>query len=257
MRPMSCPRRLWSVLLVSWTAFGVLACSTPMRATERGLLRSSGTSYEPVAPVTWEPAGAPRAATSYAGGALGTTHVLLGVQEFDDASFWEPMESNATIALDSSYENLDDWIGFEWGAGVYFNDGDRATDGPVTPGVLDYNLDSDLEMYEASIGMRRTYLRTTSFRPYIGLGATAIYYEAERVESGAPVPPAVEDYRERIEHKRMTFGIYAHVGFELQLGENWMLGLDARALRGTDLPEMFGNGDVDYDRASFFVGFGG
>jgi len=249
---------------VSWSAFGVLACSAPMRATERGLLEPGGANYAPggasYAPggaVAWAPASAPMAAASYAGGALGTTHVMLGVQEFNDADFWEPIESKVMLAFDSSYENLDDWIGFEWGGGVYFNDGDRATDGPATPGVLDYSLDSDLEMYEASLGMRRTFLRKTSFRPYIGLGATAVYYEAEQIESGPPVPPAIDDYRARIDHKRMTFGIYVHAGFELQLGENWMLGLDARALRGTDLPEMFGHGDLDYDRASFFVGFGG
>lgn len=257
MRGMSFPRRWWSGVLVGWSAFGVLACSAPMRATGRGLLEPVGASHGAVAAVAWESASAPRAAASDAGGALGTTHVMLGVQELDDADFWEPLESSVTMALDSSYENLDDWIGFEWGGSVYFKEGDRATDGPATPGVLDYNLASDLEMYEASLGMRRTFLRTTSLRPYIGLGATAIYYEAEQIESGPPVPPAIDDHRARINHKRMTFGLYAHAGFELQLGQNWMLGLDLRALRGTDLPEMFGNGDVDYDRASFFVGFGG
>lgn len=256
---MSRPRRFWNAVPPALIALGALACSAPMRAPERALLAPLPASFEPVATPSFRGA-EPRPASAtpaYAGGALGTTHVLLGVQEFEDADFWDPMESNVTGAIDSSYENLDDWIGFEWGAGVYFNDGERATDGPVTPGVDDYKLDSDLEMYEGSLGIRRTFLRTTGFRPYIGIGATAIYYEAERVETGAPVPPAVDDYRKRYSHKRMTFGIYAHAGFELQLGENWMLGLDARSLRGTDLPEMFGHGDIDYDRVCLFIGFGG
>jgi hypothetical protein len=258
---MSRPNRPWIAAAAASTALGLAACSSAPRAPERVLLEPvAGPRFEPRA---FDPMVLPTvsraalAAPAYAGGALGTTHALLGGQEFEDTDFWDPIESNYSIAFDSSYENLDDWVGFEWGGGVYFNDGDRASDGPVTPGVLDYRLDSDLEMYEASLGVRRTFLRRTSFRPYVGLGATMTYYEAERIETGAPVPPDTVDYRQQIEHKRVTFGIYAHAGFEVQLGENWMLGLDARALRGTDLPEMFGHGDLDYDRVSFFVGFGG
>lgn len=253
--------RPWNAAVAVSTALGLAACSSAPRAPERVLLEPLGGSgfearnADPLAlPTTSRAARAP---VAYAGGALGTTHALLGAQEFEDTGFWDPIESNYSLAFDSSYENLDDWVGIEWGGGVYFNDGDRPSDGPVTPGVLDYRLDSDLEMYEASLGMRRTFLRTTMFRPYIGLGATMTYYEAERIETGAPVPPDTVDFRKRIEHKRVTFGVYAHAGLEVQLGENWMLGLDARVLRGTDMPEMFGHGDLDYDRVSFFLGFGG
>jgi hypothetical protein len=55
----------------------------------------------------------------------------------------------------------------------------------------------------------------------------------------------------------VTFGLYAHAGLEWQLSEYVMIGVDARVLRGTDLPNMMGNGDLDCERISLFFGYGG
>jgi opacity protein-like surface antigen len=214
-------------------------------------------SFLPAMPRSEETAAPMQGESSWRRPALGTTHILVGAQQYEDADFWDPIEDGWFVGLDSSYENVDDWFGVEWGGALRFDDGDRASDGPQTPGVLDYRLDSDIEAYEASIGVRRTFLRRSSFRPYVGVGASAIYYELERKETGAPVTPATENYSDKKEHKRVTFGLYAHAGLEWQLSEYVMIGVDARVLRGTDLPNMMGNGDLDCERISLFFGYGG
>lgn len=178
--------------------------------------------------------------------AIGTTRIMLGLQQLDE-DFWEPIDRLPFLGMETSYENTGDWIGFEWGGAVSFGDDSMGVDDP-SPGS---ELVVDIEFYEVYAGVYRSFLRGAALRPYVGAGVSVIFFDGEK-KLREPGQPTVEDDRDDF-----TLGFYAHGGLAYQFSENFQVGIDLRALVGTDADNIFGDGDVDYERASLFIGFGG
>ena len=96
------------------------------------------------------------------------------------------------------------------------------------------------------------FLRDTVLRPYVGAGLDLIYYDGEAKWYDDPTAARI-----RKVHKRMVFGLYAHAGVTYQLSEDLQLGLDIRQVFGTPDTNFFFDGDLDYQRVSLFLGWGG
>ncbi|MCY3004112.1 MAG: outer membrane beta-barrel protein [Planctomycetota bacterium] len=194
-----------------------------------------------------------REEVSYSVTTLGESHLLLGLQNFGSSQMWRPVDETWALALDTSYEDFGDVVGLEWGFALLFDNGYR-----YGPGSLPGSTETDdrrhmrLNLYEFSIGAHRTFLRDTALRPYVGAGLDFIYYDGEAKWYDDPTAARV-----RKTHKRLVFGLYAHAGITYQLSEDLQLGLDIRQVFGTPDTNFFFDGDLDYQRASLFLGWGG
>lgn len=191
--------------------------------------------------------------STYELSALGESHLMLGLQTFGSSKMWRPVDETWSIALDTSYEDFGDVVGLEWGFALLFDNGYR-----YGPGTLPGSTETDdrrhmkLDFYEFSIGAHRSFLRDTVLRPYVGAGLDFIYYDGEAKWYDDPTATRV-----RKTHKRMVFGLYAHAGVTYQLSEDLQLGLDLRQVFATPDTNFFFDGDLDYQRASIFLGWGG
>ena len=190
---------------------------------------------------------------SYETTALGETHVLLGLQTYDSTKMWRPVDETWSLALDTSYEDFGDVVGLEWGFAFSKDSGERGGASAIPGGTeTDDRCQVSLDFYEVSIGAHRSFLRDTDLRPFVGAGLDLIYYDAESIYYDDPATARV-----RKTHKRMTFGLYAHAGITYQFSEDLQIGFDLRQVFGTSQTNLFFNGDLDYQRASLFVGWGG
>ncbi len=190
---------------------------------------------------------------TYEATALGESHALLGLQTFDSTKMWRPVDETWSLALDTSYEDFGDVVGLEWGFAYLFDSGERGGAGSIPGGTeSDDRRNVSLHFYEFSIGAHRSFLRDTDLRPFVGAGLDLIYYDAESIYYDDPATARI-----RKTHKRMTFGLYAHAGVTYQLTEDVQLGFDVRQVFGTSQTNFFFDGDLDYQRAAFFIGWGG
>ena len=191
--------------------------------------------------------------SSYELSALGESHLMLGLQTFGASKMWRPVDETWSIALDTSYEDFGDVVGLEWGFALLFDNGYRYGSGSL-PGSTetDDRRHIKLDFYEFSIGAHRSFLRDTVLRPYVGAGLDLIYYDGEAKWYDDPTAARI-----RKVHKRMVFGLYAHAGVTYQLSEDLQLGLDIRQVFGTPDTNFFFDGDLDYQRVSLFLGWGG
>lgn len=161
----------------------------------------------------------------------GQLRLLLGMGQLDEDE-WAPTEEPILFGGEFVYQGRDSWLGFEFGTRL----------------AGDYeevnNVDLSLFVSELYAGPAMLFMRGSPVQPYIGAGVSLVLVYAD-AESGFV---AVED-------DDVSFGFYAHAGLAFKVGQ-FLMGVDARILTGTDL-DMFGTStDVDGEQYSLFFGFG-
>jgi opacity protein-like surface antigen len=171
---------------------------------------------------------------------------MLGHQFMDD-EFWGPVDDQAVIGFETAFETEGDVVGGEVGFAVASPQGEENIVDPIQ-GAGEFEV--ELDYYELYSGLHRTFLRGTRIQPYVGAGLSIIWWDAEK-RFNAPGQAERED-----EDDNFAFGAYVHGGLSIQLTENLQVGLDLRALYGTDVEDLFGAGDLDYQRIALFIGFG-
>jgi hypothetical protein len=152
--------------------------------------------------------------------------LYLGQRSLDEDN-WSPVEDQGAGQLEYSQENADDAIGWEVGFGGSSKDD--------TLGGFDVT-GSTGELYG---GVRKSF-GSGNVRPYIGGGLSFINAKVE-------VGSASED--------DSSVAMYLHGGVQFLLGPSFALGLDLRALFGSDITIAGVNGDADYGQAALTFGW--
>lgn len=146
----------------------------------------------------------------------------IGQRSLDDD--YSPVEDQAAVGFEFTHEGSDSAIGFE--AGVMGSGDDHSSDEGSTG-----------ELYA---GMRKTFGRDT-VRPYIGAGVSLIGVD---LDAGA------------IDDDDSSATAYAHVGVTIDVTSVVFVGIDARALFGSDVTLDGVDTDADYGQIAFVIGFG-
>jgi hypothetical protein len=152
--------------------------------------------------------------------------VYLGQRSLDEDD-WSPVEDQGALQLEYASESPDAAVGWEVGLGGSSDDD--------TFGGFDVT-GSTAELYG---GVRKTFGSGT-VRPYVGGGLSFINAEVE-------VGSASED--------DSSVAMYLHGGVQFLLGDSFALGLDLRALLGSDITIAGVDGDADYGQAALTLGW--
>ena len=160
--------------------------------------------------------------------------VLLGARRLDDSTAWDMLDEPVVFGVEFANRRRGSWFGFEGGFQAAYDD----------TNVLGVDVsDLFLEFY---LGGRITgdLGADGRFHPYLGLGGTLIYAEVTGEAGGLSVSD--DD---------TSLGLYGHAGVYVRLGQVFQLGLDARAVTGTDV-SLFGiASDADYTQLALLLGW--
>ena len=155
-----------------------------------------------------------------------------------DESQWSPVEDQVSFGFEFVHEPIDSLIGFEVGTQFGFS-GERIN----VPPTGDADVISTVsELYG---GAHKTFFRDATTQPYIGGGVTLLY--ALFATDFGNVTTSDED---------STAGLYVHGGVQTHVAKNFVIGLDLRAVFGTDITLFGSSGDADYGQVAFFLGIG-
>lgn len=226
----------WATLAVAWLACACAATQPARTYALEPVSIASATALERIA------VAAPSQQT-----ALGTTRIYFG-QESLDSDFWDPIDKQFDFGVETAFESFNDWAGGEWGF-LYSDKKDETSIVDPVAGPADYKVES--LKFEGYFGIHRTFLRGSNFMPYVGAGLSLFYYDAQK-NTDAPGLHRHDD-----DEGGFAYGAYAHGGLAVQVSENVQLGLDLRMVGFTDVNDLGGDGDIDYQRVAFFIGFGG
>ena len=164
--------------------------------------------------------------------------IKLGRMSLDDRAFWTDVNRPASFGIEADFREADSAIGPEFGF-AFGRDGDV---------FLNFGTDqSNSTFIEIYGGVRITgdFLPRKRLHPYIGVGATVILAELERVVG---LISTADD--------NATLGGYAHAGFYYDLNRVISVGVDGRTVFGTELDMFGGKTDADYEQLSFILGIG-
>lgn len=142
--------------------------------------------------------------------------------EVDDATVW-----GAEGLLGLTYEGL----GLEGGYARAEQDG-----GPLFSGTGSSNVDTD-EIY---VGLRQTWNTDSTVQPYVGAGAAWLDANAENTNGFKDDDHSAAGY------------VRAGLGFQFT---QFQIGIDGRALLGTDLEFEDQDTDLDYLQLLAFIGW--
>jgi hypothetical protein len=160
--------------------------------------------------------------------------VLLGARSLDDSTAWDQIDEPFAFGMEFASRRRGSWLGFEGGFQLAY---DEAT-------FLGVDVDDlFLELY---LGGRITGDLGPEGRihPYVGVGGSLTYAEVTGESGGLSVSD--ED---------SSIGLYGHAGVHVRLGGAFLLGLDARAVTGTDV-SLFGvDTDADYTQIALLMGW--
>lgn len=153
--------------------------------------------------------------------------LLVGQRMLDD-DYWSPAEDQLGFGVEFSRQTPGQAIGWEVGAAHSSDDGR----------VLGFEFEgSTTELYG---GVRSTFLgETETVRPYVGGGVSLIRGKGE-------VPGVSSD-------DDSSLAGYAHCGVLARVTRTLSIGLDLRALFGSDLTIAGVSGDADYVQASLVL----
>lgn len=164
---------------------------------------------------------------------VGHLSLLLGARSLDEDD-WSPVEDQFSLGAEFDWTGAGSALGFEVGLS-----GSAEDDHTRSAGV---GVDVEVELLEAYGGVRWSF-GEEQLRPYVGGGLS--YVEAQ-VEAEAGGASASDDDG--------SVGLYVHGGFQLDVSRHVIVGLDARALLGTDLDLAGASGDADYLQLAALVG---
>ena len=159
--------------------------------------------------------------------------VQVGMRSYDDL---EPVEDQTTLGLEYVYERPGDAFG--WGIGVSWGqqDGSESDGGATT--------DVEADVYELTLGLRRSCDLSSSVRPYVGLGLSLTRVDATFTDAGGS--SSDDD---------LGTGWFVRGGVLYDVSEALHVGLDARAAFWTDL-DVEGTGwDTDHQQLALVVGY--
>lgn len=160
----------------------------------------------------------------------------LGSQSMTDEDFWDPTDEPFAIAGTLELRNRESGFGGEFGAAIAFDESS----------LLPMGTDAEMSMAELFGGARQTFtLLGGRLHPFVGAGVTLIDVSA-RITQGSLVYDEEDD---------VTFGLYGRVGAYWNFGGTFDLGVDFRAVVGTDVELAGVDGDVDFARASLVFGW--
>lgn len=153
--------------------------------------------------------------------------LYLGGRKLDKDQ-WDPTEEQGVFGVEFSEEPRSERIGFELGL---MASRDEAT--LFGTGVTG----SASELYG---GIRKTFGQET-VHPYLGAGLAFIQGKIEVDGAGSDDDNSLAGY--------------AHAGVDVDLGNSFVLGLDVRALFGSDITLAGVDGDVDYTQVALRLGW--
>jgi opacity protein-like surface antigen len=154
-----------------------------------------------------------------------------------DKSDWDPVEDQIAYQLEVVHEPPSWPLGFEVGLAAGF--GAHVTDASGS------DIDTTSSIAELFAGAHKTFLRESDFQPFVGGGVTLLNAEFKTDVGNSSVSD--DD---------TSAGLYLHGGLQIRIARSFFIGLDLRAVFGTDI-ELFGSGgNADYGQASVFLGVG-
>lgn len=154
---------------------------------------------------------------------------ILGMRSLDE-DIWAPTEEQFVLGAECVVMSKDSGLGLETSL-QYAADSDEVGNVDVTSTTTEFSVGGRLEMTGQSV------------RPYVGAGLALINAEIEADNGGST---ASED--------DSSLAGYAHLGVELPFAERWYVGLDVRALFGSDMEFSGVNGDADYTQFALVIG---
>ena len=158
--------------------------------------------------------------------------IHLGQKSFQDDGF-DPVEDQALVGLDISFEPREDspfWID----TGLFYSWDD------ANASFMGGDADLDTWTLEFSVGVRKDFvIEALNLRPYVGVGGSLLYSSYENV-SGTTF----------VDDEEIAFGGYGKVGLMYRVTPETFLGIEYRALLGSDFDFAGGNVDSDYQQVT-------
>ncbi len=182
----------------------------------------------PVEPLTL--ASAPLDKGDYRDQDIASLTVFVGQRDMSSSSDWKPVDSQTSIGLAFDSYRPADWVGVE-AAFFYSKDDSQGAFGQST---------------EISLGARRTFtIGESGIHPYVGAGAAYVWSTFGFNNGGGTFIGASDD----------SVAFYAHGGAYYTIARV-NVGLDVRAMLGSDLSIAGFSTDADYVQYGLTVGYG-
>lgn len=167
-------------------------------------------------------------------GPAGTVSLVVGSRTVGDwdsepTGFGDTVDLGDHTVFGIDYASISEsGLGFE-GSLLYSSGSDDTI-------AMGQSVDLELSMLEVGFGARYTMTGLGPLHPYVGAGLELIVADLEAASSGVAVTADDTDY-----------GAYAHGGVFFLLGRTVTLGVDVRALTGTD-------NDLDHTQVAATLG---
>lgn len=153
--------------------------------------------------------------------------VLVGLRSLDEDD-WKPVEDQLAIGVEVDQYDPNDAFG--WEVGIQYSSDDGSVLGTDVGG----------SMTEFSFGIRKTFMTSGRFHPYLGGGLAAV-----RAESDITGGSSDQDN---------SPGGYVHGGVYWNVGQNLNIGFDVRSLLFTDITLNGVDANSDYVQYAFVAG---
>jgi len=156
---------------------------------------------------------------------------LVAGQRFLDKGDWKPVEDQTSFALEFGGSRAGWPVGYE--VGVSFSEADDRVQG----------IDVKGQVFEVYAGARREFDTGFPITPYLAGGVTLLNADAEVSAGGAS---ASDD--------DTSPGFYVHGGLLWEISTSFYVGLDIRAVLGTNLDIAGVDTDADYEQIAGVIG---
>jgi hypothetical protein len=176
----------------------------------------------------------------------GNANFALGSRQLQDDEFWNDVDSQAMFGVTVDFGPAD-WP-VTWAVGYYFSATQEDT--TFTSGNISVDGEVTAAVGELSFGVRTTW-NTGATRPFVEGGLAAVIAGLDlEADTGS------------IDDSDAGAGAYVQAGVYWRLGSRFNLGLNARALFGSEIDlgdnfgEDFSGGDADYVSGGLILGWG-
>jgi opacity protein-like surface antigen len=159
--------------------------------------------------------------------------LYLGQRNLDEDDY-EPVDEQVMLGLEFVHEAADSVVGWEFGLAGSADE--------ETVQILGEDVDVEATTGEVYAGIRKS-IGSGRFRPYIGGGVAYIQSE---LEVSTPLGSADVDDG--------SIAGYLHVGVSFDLTPGFFIGVDLRALLGSDVDYEGFESDADYEQLALTIG---
>jgi hypothetical protein len=159
--------------------------------------------------------------------------LYLGQRNLDEDDY-EPVDEQVMLGLEFVHEAADSVVGWEFGLAGSADE--------ETVQILGEDVDVEATTGEVYAGIRKS-IGSGRFRPYIGGGVAYIQSE---LEVSTPLGSADVDDG--------SIAGYLHVGVSFDLTPGFFIGVDLRALLGSDVEYEGFESDADYEQLALTIG---